>query len=80
MNSTIRFNACGSIDCLYTEAINLHTLGRLHIVRATDIRFSDESQQWVVRDANTDAALFAHTSRSACLHWEHLNLQQKASS
>ncbi len=75
MSQTLRFTPGGQIDCLYTEAINLHVLGRLHVVRATDIRFNDQSQQWELRHADTGALLLSHASRQACLEWEHDNLQ-----
>ncbi len=75
MSHTLRFTPGGQIDCLYTEAINLHVLGRLHVVRATDIRFNDQSQQWEVRRADTCALLLSHASRQVCLQWEHDNLQ-----
>ena len=70
MNSTLRFHPGGSIDCLYTEAIDLRVLGRLHVVRATDIRFNDQNQQWDVHDAGTGQVLFSHPSRTECLSWE----------
>jgi hypothetical protein len=75
MKSTLRFSPGGSIDCLYTEAIDLQQLGRLHVVRATDIRFNDSSQEWDVHDADTGKVLFSHTSRGECLFWEQTNLQ-----
>jgi hypothetical protein len=80
MSQTLRFNPGGHIDCLYTEAIDLHALGRLHVVRATDIRFDDSNQQWDVRDADNGNVLFSHPSRIECLQWEQNNLQPKASS
>ena len=78
MNATLRFNPGGRIDCLYTEAINLRALGRLHVVRATDIRFNDNTQQWEEHEFGTAAVLFSHPSRTECLHWEHQNLQPQA--
>ena len=74
MNPVLRFTPGGRIDCLYTEAIDLRVLGRLQVVRATDIRFNPTNQQWDVHDAATGAVLFTHTSRARCLHWEHNNL------
>jgi hypothetical protein len=75
MNSILRFDPGGHIGCLYTEAIDLRALGRLQVVRATDIRFNPTTQQWDVHDAGTGQVLFSHASRNACLRWEHLNLQ-----
>lgn len=78
MSQTLRFHPGGSIDCLYTEAIDLRALGRLQVVRATDIRFNPQSQQWDVHDAGTGEVLFSHSSRTECLRWEHLNMQVNA--
>ena len=75
MNSTLRFDPGGHIGCLYTEAIDLRALGRLLVVRATDIRFNDSTQQWDVHDAATGQLLFSHESRTECLRWEKTNLQ-----
>ncbi len=75
MNSTLRFDQGGHIGCLYTEAIDLRALGRLNVVRATDIRFNSNNQQWDVHAADTGQLLFSHPSRSECLRWEHDNLQ-----
>ena len=75
MGQTLRFNPGGHIDCLYTEAIDLRALGRLQVVRATDIRFCARTQQWDVHDADNGQVLFSHASRSECLLWEQTNLQ-----
>ncbi|GAA5117421.1 hypothetical protein JIN84_17405 [Luteolibacter yonseiensis] len=75
MKSTLRFTPGGSIDCLYTEAIDLRDLGRLQVVRATDIRFNGSSQEWDVHDADTGGVLFFHASRDECLRWEQTHLQ-----
>ena len=75
MTTTLRFDPEGNIRCLHSEAIDLRVLGRLHVVRATDIRFSHQTQQWDVHEANTDSVLFSHPSRGECLRWEQANLQ-----
>jgi hypothetical protein len=75
MKSTFRFTPDGLIGCLYTEAIDLQQLGRLHVVRATDIRFNDGTQQWNVHDAATGEVLVSNSSRAECLRWEQENLQ-----
>jgi hypothetical protein len=79
MSQTLRFNPGGHIDCLYTEAIDLHALGRLQVVRATDIRFNDSSQQWETCHAETGEVLFSNRSRAECLRWEHESLQPAGS-
>jgi len=70
----LRIGRDGTIDCLYTEAIDLRALGRLDVVRATEIVFDPEEQRWEVRSAIFGGLLFAHRSREACLRWERENL------
>ena len=74
MNASIRIRPGGRIDCLYTEVIDLRALGRLEVFRATDIRFCEKSQQWIVRCATTGKRLHSDPSREACLTWERENL------
>ena len=74
MNITIEFNPNGSANCLWTDAISLHELGRLEITRASNIEFNNTTQQWEVIDRKGRVRFFAR-SRSACLKWEHQNLQ-----
>jgi hypothetical protein len=78
MNATLRFDAAGLVACLYTEAVDLRVLGRLEVVRATDIRFNDRTQNWDVHHAGNGQVLFSDPSRVACLAWEHENLQPEA--
>ncbi len=81
MKSTLRFPADGgTVECLYTEAIDLQKLGPLQITRATDIRFCGPNQQWQVHEAGTDRVLFSNPSRSECLAWELHNLQPRSNS
>ena len=79
MKTTLRFNTGGHIECFYTEAIDLRSLGRLKVTRATHVRFSASTQQWEVIDANSIALMFSHASRKKCLQWEHDNLQPQTS-
>lgn len=75
--NTLRFDPGGHVGCLYTEAIDLRALGRLRVVRATDIRFNPVTQQWDVHSADGGDPLFSHASRQECLRWEQSNLQPK---
>lgn len=74
MKATIRINPGGTIDCLYTEVIDLRALGRLEVFRATDIRFCEKSQHWNVRCASTGKLLHSDPSRDSCLAWERDNV------
>ena len=77
MKTILRFSPVGHIDCLYTEAIDLRVLGRLEVVRATDIRFNRSTQQWEVHDAGTGTVIFSDPFRETCLRWEGDNLQPR---
>jgi hypothetical protein len=70
----ISFNIDGTVQCLWTEALPLHELGRLEITRATNIEFNNPTQHWEVIDRKGRVRFIAR-SRSACLEWEQENLQ-----
>ena len=64
------FDSSGTGHGLYTEVIDLASIGALEIHRATTIEFNNGSQVWEVKD-NDGEILFANPSRVACLQWEH---------
>ena len=66
----LTLTANGEGHGLYTEAIELGSIGRLTIRRATTIEFHEAVQKWEVRDAG-GTLLHTHPSREACLAWEH---------
>ncbi len=74
MNIQISFKPDGTAQCLWTEALPLHELGRLEIHRATNIEFNNADQKWEVIDRKGKVRFFAG-SRSACLEWEQINIQ-----
>jgi hypothetical protein len=74
MDIQISFKPDGTAQCLWTEALPLHELGRLEITRATHIEFNNTDQKWEVQDRRGKVRFFAK-SRSACLEWEQTNLQ-----
>ena len=73
-NSVLVFDTAGTGRGLYTEAIDLHQLGTLHMRRASSVEFDASSQQWEVRLPD-GTLLHRDRSREACLHWErrHFN-------
>lgn len=66
----IRFDPQGEGHCLYTEAVDLQSIGPLQVARASNIEFNQSEQQWEVRDSE-QLVLFSSSSRSICLAWEH---------
>ena len=74
MKTQISFKPDGTAQCLWTEVLPLHELGRLEISRATNIEFNNTTQKWEVKDRGGKVRFFSK-SRSACLEWEQENLQ-----
>ena len=76
--TVLTFKPDGTAHGLYTEAIPLQSLGRLHITRATSIEFDEGQQRWVVCDPS-GLALFHASARQQCLDWEreHFNQNEK---
>ncbi len=66
----ITFDPAGNGHCLFTEVIDLSMLGALEIVRASTIEFNNAAQSWEVKSTE-GVLLFSHSSRQACLDWEH---------
>ncbi len=66
----LKFDPAGNGHGLYTEAIDLSSLGALEIVRASSIEFNNTAQHWEVKSAE-GGLMFSHASRQACLDWEH---------
>ena len=75
--ATLTFDTGGTGRGLYTEAIDLHRLGLLHIERATNIEFDNDSQVWRVKDT-TGFPMFTAPTRQQCLEWERLHLDHTA--
>ena len=59
----------GTVQGLYTEAIDLTTLGSLRIRRATSLEFDNPAQVWRVFDRR-GRCLYSSPSRAHCLSWE----------
>ena len=70
----LKFNPSGLGECLYTELIDLSSIGSLEVRRTSIIEFNPEKQKWEVRDHN-NALLFTNKSRAVCMAWEqqHFN-------
>jgi hypothetical protein len=64
----------GEAGCLYSELIDLSSIGTLEVSRASVIEFNQPEQKWEVR-ADSGKVFFAHSSRALCLAWEiqHFN-------
>ena len=73
MNAVLTFSTNGTGSCLYTELIDLHSIGRLEVSRASTIEFNNQNQHWEVKNMQGTTLYFSR-SRSACLEWEQQNL------
>jgi hypothetical protein len=67
--ASLVFKPDGICVGLYTEVIDLTTLGMLRIKRASRIEFDDNRQAWRVKDRK-GLTLFTAPSRQKCLEWE----------
>ncbi len=72
-NAVITFLPDGTGFCLYTELIDLQSIGRLEVTRATTIEFNNQTQHWEVKNMQGNTLFFSR-SRATCLEWEHNTL------
>jgi len=77
-NVTIFAETDGSVRCVYTESLDLSTLGTLHVDRASHVEFDNLAQCWVVtwteasEMRRSDCAKFL--TRTEALRWEEEQL------
>jgi hypothetical protein len=66
-------NSNGEAGCLYSELIDLSSIGTLEVSRASNIEFNERKQKWEVRVDGK--VLFENVSRTVCHAWEiqHFN-------
>jgi hypothetical protein len=74
MNAVITIATNGEARCLYTELIDLSSMGSLEIQRASNIEFNNQTQRWEVKDLQGHI-LHTDPCRAECLAWETQNLQ-----
>ena len=67
--AVLSFGPSGQGSCVYTELIDLHSIGLLYVRRDSFIEFNNERQVWEVKNALGAIRFFAK-SRGACLAWE----------
>src|SRR4051794_28018920 len=68
----LTFDPTGNGSCLYSELIDLQSIGTLEVNRATNIEFNNGSQVWEVKDMK-GMVLHHGLSRDRCLTWEQEN-------
>jgi hypothetical protein len=69
----LTINPDGAGSCLYSELIDLQSIGSLDIRRASHIEFNNTTQRWEVKNLRGNVLFFAKT-RIACVEWEHENV------
>jgi len=67
--TTLVVQTDGTVQGLYTELIDLTSIGVLRIERASRIEFDNATQEWCVFDGHGQR-LHSHPSRQQCLFWE----------
>ena len=60
----------GNIHCLYTDEIDLFSLGKITNVRkASNVEFDEPSQSWQVLSLEGEV-LYTNSNREAAIKWE----------
>jgi hypothetical protein len=72
----LTFHTDGTVTGLYTETVDLRSLGRLAVSRASLVEFDHRLQLWTVVFAGETAPAYRNPSRAACLAWERDVLNQ----
>lgn len=65
----------GTGHCLYSEILDLRSLGPIECRRASHIEFDQKSQRWQVLTPDRSKVLFSWDSRKGCENWERSHLQ-----
>jgi len=74
MIPNIEISKEGNISTLYNDDINLYELGAIRNVRrASEIRFNELFQDWVVVNAKTKEVVYQNKRRDKCVEWEIIN-------
>lgn len=60
----------GNITALYSEAIDINTLGNPSIKRWSHIEYDNVNCLWTVRMAGSKKIIHRNASREECLKWE----------
>lgn len=70
--SSIALNVdpCGTLRCIYTDAIDLRAFGTLHIERASHVEWDEQAQGWTVTFANGERLPEIFPTRQAAIERE----------
>lgn len=66
----LTINPDGTARCLYSEEIDLPSLGFVSVNRVSTVEWDEMTQVWTVRKEHRGRVLFSSQSRQACLQWE----------
>jgi hypothetical protein len=77
MTITMSISPGGVILYLHTDALDLSSLGRVRIKRASHVEFSNRLQLWTVRWPGKRKPAYYAGSRQECLDWERQQLEER---
>ena len=77
MSIALTFTPDGVGHALYTDSLDLGSIGPLAVRRATRIEFDGKAQYWRVFLVHGSKALFNSPSRAECLAWERQYLESQ---
>lgn len=71
MNKTaLEIDEHGDVKGLYTEVVDLYSLGKIvKVCKASNVEFNEAKQVWEVTSIN-NKVLYSHKSREAAIEWE----------
>lgn len=70
-------DASGDLDGLYTDIVDLRSLGTLNVERASHVEFDNEHQGWTVSFSDGQSLCRVFTSRDEALAAEVVYLQSR---
>ena len=71
MIPTIEIDENGDISTLYTDQVDLYSIGKVcNVRRASNVEFNEARQEWDVVCAKTGSIVHSNKNREDAIEWE----------
>jgi len=68
--TTLEIDEDGNVRCLYTDIIDLYSIGKIvKVSKASNVEFNEAKQSWEVLSLSGEV-LYTHTNRETAIEWE----------